>query len=211
MTNQAKLRSFRTAPRYKYGFEVPRSYKYAFELDARNGNNKWQEAIDLEFAQIQEYNTFIDYGINVTPPIGFKKICIHFVFDVKHDGWHKARLVADGHLTEIPVDSVHSGVVSLREIRLVLFLAELNQIPIWGADIGNAYLEAMTKEKLYIIGGPEFGDLKSHALIISRAFYGLRISGLRWHERLADCLKDIGFIPCKIENIYEYVGVMWMT
>ena len=72
-------------------------------------------------------------------------------------------------------------------------------MPIWGADIGNAYLEAMTKEKLYIIGGPEFGDMKGHVLIISRAFYGLRTSGLRWHERLADCLQDIGFVPCKIE------------
>ena len=109
MTNQAKLRSFRIAPRYKYGFEVPRSYKHALELDARNGNNKWQEAIVLELAQIQEYNTFIDYGINVTPPVGFKQIRIHFVFDVKHDGRHKARLVADGHLTDIPVDSVYSS------------------------------------------------------------------------------------------------------
>ena len=127
-------------------------------------------------AQIQEYNTFIDYGINVTPPVGFKQIRIHFVFDVKHDSRHKARLVTDGHLTDIPVDSVYSGVVSLRGIRLILFLAELNQIPIWGADIGNTYLEAMTKEKLYIIGGPEFGDMKGHVLIISRALYGLRTS-----------------------------------
>jgi hypothetical protein len=50
------------------------------------------------------------------------------VFDVKHDGLHKARLVADGHLTEVPLESVYSGVVSLRRFRLVLFLAELNNI-----------------------------------------------------------------------------------
>ena len=31
--NQAKLRSFRTAPRYKYGFEVPRDYRHALSLD----------------------------------------------------------------------------------------------------------------------------------------------------------------------------------
>ena len=51
---------------------------------------------------------------------------MHFVFDAKHDGRHKARLVADRHLTEVPLSSVYSGVVSLRGIRLVLFLAELN-------------------------------------------------------------------------------------
>jgi hypothetical protein len=27
----------------------------------------------------------------------------------------------------------------------------------WGADVGNAYLEAKTKEKIYIVAGPEFG------------------------------------------------------
>ena len=29
---------------------------------------------------------------------------------------------------------------------------------IWVADIGNAYLEATTKEKLYIVAGPEFEE-----------------------------------------------------
>jgi hypothetical protein len=35
------------------------------------------------------------------------------VFDVKHDGRHKARYVAGGHLTDVPNESVYSGVVSL--------------------------------------------------------------------------------------------------
>ena len=33
---------------------------------------------------------------------------------------------------------------------------------VWGADIGNAYLEA-TKEKLYIVSGPEFEELQGHS------------------------------------------------
>jgi hypothetical protein len=48
------------------------------------------------------------------------------VYAVKHDGCHKARLVAGGHLTPVPLDSVYSGVVSLRILRLVVFLSELN-------------------------------------------------------------------------------------
>lgn len=31
-------------------------------------------------------------------PDGYKKINLHFVYDVKHDGRHKARVVAGGHL-----------------------------------------------------------------------------------------------------------------
>jgi hypothetical protein len=38
MVNQAKLRSYNTAPHYKYGFEIPRTYEQALCLDKRNGN-----------------------------------------------------------------------------------------------------------------------------------------------------------------------------
>ena len=45
--------------------------------------------------------------------VGYKKIRVHLMFDIKHDGRHKARLVADGYLMEIPVESVYSSVVSI--------------------------------------------------------------------------------------------------
>ena len=218
--NQAKLRSYRTTPRYKFGYEIPRNndYDHALSIDKKNRNNKWSEAIHLEVQQQHEYDTYKDLGHknHASIPKDYKKIRAHFVFDVKHDGRHKARLVADGHLTEVPLSSVYSGVVSLRGIRLVLFLAELNGLEEWGTDIGNAYLEAFTKEKVYIVAGPEFGDLQGHILIILKALYGLRTSGLRWHERLADCLRDMGYEPCKMEpdiwlrecsDHYEYIAV----
>jgi hypothetical protein len=201
MANQAKLRSYRTAPRFKYGYEIPRNYEHALFLDRRNGNTKWQDANRLEFDQLNDYSTFEDIGHSstTTPPAGYKKIRVHLVFDVKHDGRHKVRCVADGHLTDIPVDSVYSGVVSLRGLRIMLFLAELNDLEVWATDIGNAYLEAHTKEKLYIIAGSEFGDKQGRILIIKKALYGLRSSGKRWHERFADCLRNEGFQPCKAE------------
>jgi hypothetical protein len=218
MVNQAKLRSFNNAPKFKNGFEIPRTYEQAVLFDKRNGNTKWQDASALELSQINEYEVFIDSGHHTKAkiPSGYKKIRVHFVFDVKHDGRHKARLVADGHLTAVPLESVYSGVVSLRGFRLVLFLAELNELELWATDVGNAYLEAFTSEKVYIVAGPEFKELEGHVLIISKALYGLRSSGARWHDRFADCISELGFFPCKSEpdiwmrkngNIYEYVAV----
>ena len=218
MVNQAKLRSFNSAPRFSYGFEVPRNYKHALRLDERNGNNKWSDAIKIEFGQIDDYDTFEDRGhaSNTTAPPGYKKIRIHLVFDVKHDGRHKARLCADGNLTDAPVESVYSGVVSIRGFRLVLFLAELNKLDLWATDIGNAYLEAKTNEKVYIVAGPEFGARAGHILIVRKALYGLRSSGARWHDRFSDCLRDLGFFPCRAEpdiwmrrkgDHYEYIAV----
>jgi len=78
---------------------------------------------------------------------------------------------------------------------LICFLAELNELEIMSADIGNAYLKAYTKEKVYCVAGPEFGDLAGHTLIIIKALYGLRTSGARFHERLVDTLRDLGFKP----------------
>ena len=123
--------------------------------------------------------------------------------------------MAGGHLTQTPVDSVYSSVVSLRGLRLIIFLGELNGQETWSTDIGNAYLEAKTAEHVYIIGGPEFGELEGHVLLIVKALYGLRSSGLRWHERFADSLHDMGFKPSKAEDdiwmqhngdVYDYIA-----
>lgn len=72
--------------------------------------------MDLEFTQLNEYKTFKDFEHHDSPPHGYKKIRAHLVHDIKHDGWHKERMVADGHLTTVPIDSVYSGVVSLHSI-----------------------------------------------------------------------------------------------
>ena len=75
--------------------------------------------MDLEVSQIHEYKVFKDTGKaqfqngKVVTPDGFQKIRVHFVYAVNHDGRFKARLVADGHLTKEPVESIYSGVVSL--------------------------------------------------------------------------------------------------
>ena len=75
-----------------------------------------------------------------------------------------------------------------------MFLAELNDLLLWMADVGNAYLEAWTKELLYIVVGPKFGPLEGYILIVQKALYGLRSSGARWAERLADSRQKLGFV-----------------
>ena len=178
----------------------------------------------LELTLIHEYKVFKDTGKaqfhngKVVTPDGFQKIRVHFVYAVKHDGRFKARLVADGHLTKEPVESIYSGVVSLRSLRMVVFLSQLNDLEIWGADVGNAYLEAYTDEKLCIIAGPEFKELQGHLLIMIKALYGTRSRGARWHDRLFDILQELRFKPSKADpdvwmrpepggTCYEYIAV----
>ena len=217
MANKAKLKNFRNKPVYKYGMQVPRNHSDAMWLDEKNGNTSWKEAEKRETSQLLSYNSFKDLGKGAATPEGYKRIPCHFVYDFKESGvQYKARFVAGGHRTGTPVDSTYSGVVSLRGIRIVTFLAELNNLELWGTDVGNAYLESYTSEKVVFTAGSEFGDLAGHTLQIIKAQYGLKSSGKCWHDKLHDVLQEMKFSPSKAEediwmrdcgDHYEYLAV----
>ena len=101
--------------------------------------------------------------------------------------------------------------VSLRGVRFCIFLAELNELQVWQTDVGNAYLEAYTKEKVYVIAGPEFAEIEGHVIIISRALYGLKSSGLRWYERFADVLREMGSLLAPLNLRYGCAPVTVMA
>ena len=140
------------------------------------------------------------------------------IFDVKHDLRHKCRHVAGGHLTKLNGDSSYSSVASLRSIRLVTFIAELNGLELEAADVGNAYLEARTNEKVCFVAGPSFKryGLDGHLLAIDKALYGLHNSGACYHAKWAESMKAFGFFPSQADpdvwmqdkgDHYEYVVV----
>ena len=122
---KSKYRQARASRKYKHGWEVPRDYAHALQLDIHNGNNKWKEAIDLEIEQIKEYQVF--------------------------------------------------------------------------TDVGNEYLQALTREKLYIVGGPEFEELQGNVLVMYKALYGTRSGGACWHDKFLDILHHMGFKTSEVD------------
>ena len=90
------------------------------------------------------------------------------IFDIKlGEGFRrKARFVGDGHKTETPNAVTYSSVVSRDSVRIVLMIAALNDLDIEGADIENAYLTAPCRERVWMRGGIEFGELSDEILII---------------------------------------------
>jgi hypothetical protein len=85
-------------------------------FDSRSKNELWKEAEEKELQSLEEYNVFQDIGTGTAPPIGYKSIRCHMIYDMKHDGQHRGWLVAGGHLTPVPDTSVCSGVISLRAL-----------------------------------------------------------------------------------------------
>ena len=51
---------------------------------------------------------------------------------------------------------MHSNVVLHESVRLALLVAALNDVDIRTANIQNAFLEAIMKEKMYIVVGKKY-------------------------------------------------------
>ena len=79
------------------------------------------------------------------------KICkyvpLHWEFDVKHDLWHKARLVMGGHVTDASNYDKCASTICMENIKLQLFLAARDKAECLGEDIGTEYLNSYTDEK----------------------------------------------------------------
>jgi len=78
--------------------------------------------------------------------------------------------------------------------------AALNQIDVTAADIKNAYLQAPSSQRDYIICGLEFGieNVGKHALI-RRALYGGKSAGRDFRNHLRACMSHLGFVPCRAD------------
>ena len=98
---------------HKYGIGIPSSVEHAFELDKKNGNNLWKDALEMEMYNIGVAFEILEDGN--TAPAGYTKVSGHLIWSVKMDFTRKARWVLDGHKTPEPVCSKYAGVVS-REI-----------------------------------------------------------------------------------------------
>ncbi len=93
-------------------------------------------------------------------------------------------------------------------------------LPVLGADIRNAYLQAPSSEKHFIICGPAFGiENVGRVALIHCALYGGKVTGCNFWHHLRDCMGQLGFTSSRTdpdvwhrlskqstgEEYYEYV------
>lgn len=179
---------------HKYGIQLPKSVAEAYEIDKETSTDYWHRAIVKEMTNNAAAFKFLEPDESI--PVGSTWIPCHMVFDVKVDLTRKARYVAGGHWTDPPSQITYSTVVSRDSVRIAFLIAAWNDIDISSADIGNAYLNAPTKELVHTTAGPEFGPNRvGQTVLIVRALYGLKSSGAAWHSLLAESIHAIGFTP----------------
>ena len=102
------------------------------------------------------HNVSINFEIFPTGalvPFGWKSSYGHLIWDVNMDFTRKARWVKYGNHKLEPKDSKYARVVSRDIVRIALTYAALNDVYVTAADIQNAYLQAPSSEKHYVICG----------------------------------------------------------
>jgi hypothetical protein len=156
----ARILKVSTSPagiKYKFGIQVPKGIKNELDLDKKNGNQLWQEAIKTDLKHLTDHQTLIVLDSGEDIPKGYQKIPYHMAFDVKYDLRHKARLVATGNWNLNDKEDIYSGVVCMDTVRIGFFLGELYGLSCCACDIGNVFLYGEQKRRsIYKASGSEF-------------------------------------------------------
>ena len=61
------------------------------------------------------------------------------VYDYKASLKRRGQLVAAGYMVPTLIEGFYSSIVSLRGLKCILLIVELNGMDIYGTDIGSAY------------------------------------------------------------------------
>ena len=196
----AKIKSKYWLKTHKFRIEIPKSVLQAQQIDAKNGDTLWWDAICKEMKNMRPAFEVFEGGVEQLPS-GFQEIKCHMIFDVKIGAnFHrKARLVVGGHTTEAPATLTYSSVISRDSIWIALTVAALNELEVMACDIQYAYLTTNCREKIWTRAGLEFGSEAGTIMFICKALYGLRSSGAAFRAHLAETLYNIGFVPTQAD------------
>ena len=101
-------------------------------------------------------------------------------------------------VTDVQVYSSTVKSISIQLLHAISHRVGLKQLC---GDIGNAFPNVYTEEKVFVIKvGPEFGKYDGQCIIIRKALYGLCSSGERFRAHLADPLRSFRFVQTRFDN-----------
>ena len=87
---------------HKYGIKIPTSVDHAMEIDRKNGNTMWKDALALEMFNVEVAFEILEEG--QPAPLGWSKVSGHLIWDIKID-----RIPSTTPGAEPPRDAKDSG------------------------------------------------------------------------------------------------------
>lgn len=108
-----KLRSCQSKPKFKCDKQILQNYEDIDWINKANRNTAWKDTFKEEMHCINLHKIFEDAEKVTVVLKEHKDIQVHFICNIKYERRYCTRLVVGTYLTDIPVDSVCSGVVFL--------------------------------------------------------------------------------------------------
>ncbi|KAF0707421.1 hypothetical protein AaE_013609, partial [Aphanomyces astaci] len=173
-----------------------------------------KEAIERRKAMMRELDGIVGNGTweVVERPKHTNIVSHKWVFKVKYDQGgnvdkFKARLVARGFSQRYGVDysNTYAPVIKQASVRLIYVLAAIFKCEITHLDFPQAYLNAKTDFDIYIELPEGFDvDTKKYVGLLRKGLYGLKQSGMLWHEEADKALIALDFKRSQLDPCLYY-------
>ena len=107
----------------------------------------------------------------------------------------KAQFVAYGHKTKTPAAMTYSSLVSKDLVMITLTIAALNDLDVLAYNIQNVYLTADCREQIWVVARTKFGSESGNNIMVIKALYALKRSGIEFRAFLSETLDTMGYRP----------------
>ena len=192
----------------KFGIRLPKSVAEAFQIDKENGNTYRADAITKEMSKTKvayipiEGMKLEEVRANKVDQLhDFQEIKCLIIFDVKMEFTQKARFLARNHMTEPPNSLTYSSLVSWESVKIKFPIPAFNDFDLMSCNIGNAYLNANCRERIWFVAWAECGlDLEGCVCKLFWALYSLKSSGAAWRAMFSEFIINMmGFKPTRAD------------
>jgi hypothetical protein len=188
---------------HKYGVFVPRNDR---EADSSPEAKRWASGRQLEWLRLQEQGTFErnwDWlRLRKFYPDYQKRDVGHvfYVYDHKHSGEHRVRLVFDGSRQnpETYTDT-YAPTARGESVRLFHVYAVEESWEIAQFDLPQAFLKSPIDCILFVYPPKGFEEFPGQLLRLRLSLYGAKQSAALWNRMIDTFLRKMGFSPSPIE------------
>jgi hypothetical protein len=188
---------------HKYGVFVPRNDR---EADSSPEAKRWASGRQLEWIRLQEQGTFErnwDWPrLRKAYPDYQKRDVGHvfYVYDHKHSGEHRVRLVFDGSRQnpETYTDT-YAPTARGESVRLFHLYAVEETWEIAQFDVPQAFLKSPIDCILFVYPPKGFDEFPGQLLRLRLSLYGAKQSAALWNKMIDTFLQKLGFSPSPMD------------
>jgi hypothetical protein len=189
---------------FKYGTFVPKNDR---EANMSPEAPRWKAGRDLEWFRLNEQDTFEtnwtlqrlrrEFPDYPKSDIGF----LFYVYDYKHSGEHRVRLVFDGsRQSPSTYGETYAPTVRSESVRLFHIFCVEEGFSIGQYDVPQAFLKAFMDYDIFAYPPKGQSTFNGQLLKLRRALYGGKQSAFLWFTMIDSFLLELGFTSSSLDK-----------